>query len=85
MSADAEERSYIVRVQLNEGSTKETRFKTKRERTPGEIVNLPMDSDGSAKPGKGFLWRVTSIERHDDPSVEAVLMLVFERPHTGQE
>ena len=50
-----------------------------------EIVNLPTTPDGTGRTGSGYIWRVSSIEEHEDPLIDAVLVLDFEQPHPDQE
>jgi hypothetical protein len=75
---------YLTRFQLSDGTVKETRFTTRRQRAEGEILNAPTDAGGTPRVGKGFLWRIRAVEEHEDLAIGAVLVLDFERPHPDQ-
>jgi hypothetical protein len=69
--------SYRFRCRLRDGSFKEWDSRKPSPLGLGDVVNWPMGPDGSARPGKGYLWRVTSVE--DEGST---LVLEFDRPHS---
>jgi hypothetical protein len=73
--------TYIARFRLSDGTTSDARFTTRRRRALGEIVNLPATPDGSGHTGSGYIWRVSSVEAHADPLIDAVLVLDYERPN----
>ncbi len=85
--ADAPEPAvtYIARLRLSNGTTRDNKFATRRRHALGEIVNLPNNADGTGSTGLGYIWRISSIDEHEDPLIDAVLVLDFEQPHPNHE
>jgi len=72
--------TYVARLRLGDGTTTDNRFTTRRRRALGEIVNLPTTHDGAGQTGAGYIWRISSMEKSDDPLIDAILILDFEQP-----
>lgn len=77
--------TYLTRFRLSDGTVTDSLLTTQGRRTLGDIVNLPTQADGTSRTGTGYIWRVSSVEAHDDPLIEAVLVLDFEGSHANQE
>jgi hypothetical protein len=73
----SETATYRMRCRLRDGTYRELPIGIRRRRDLGDQVNLPMGPDGSARPGKGYLWRVSSVDDGGE-----TLILDFDRPHS---
>jgi hypothetical protein len=66
-----------MRFQLSDGRTWTIPWTTRRPRRIGAIFNFPVREDGTARAGKGYIWRVVRID-------EGELVLEFAGQHPDQ-
>ena len=70
---------YTLCFALEDGRVWRTTYAPNAPRPVGSVFNFPIRPDGQSRAGKGYIWRVASIDENGE------LLLQFEGRHPGQE